>query len=110
MSDDTPGVMTQPETSIHAGRASSSTNRYGDYAAMSVDPADDCTFWFTGMDNIQSVWRTQIASFRFETCGCDLKPSPAFDPDPFHPEDEHQRRRKGTGRGFAQQREEIQQQ
>ena len=43
--------------------SSNSSNRYGDYAAMSLDPADDCTFWFTGMDNTSSNWRTQIASF-----------------------------------------------
>jgi hypothetical protein len=73
--DDPLGLLTQGDLSIHAGTASNSSNRYGDYAAMSVDPADDCTFWFTGMDNTQSFWRTQIASFRFETCGCDREPA-----------------------------------
>lgn len=76
LADDPLGVMTVPETSIHAGTASSATNRYGDYAAMSLDPADDCTFWFTGEDNTSSSWRTQIASFRFEACGCELAPLP----------------------------------
>lgn len=70
------GVMTEGENDIHVGTASSGTNRYGDYAAMGLDPSDDCTFWFTGEDNTSSVFRTQIASFRFEACGCDLRPSP----------------------------------
>ncbi len=73
--DDPPGVMTQPETSIRAGTASSSTNRYGDYAAMGLDPADDCTFWFTGEFNQASSWSTRVASFRFEACGCLVEPS-----------------------------------
>jgi hypothetical protein len=70
------GVMTQPETVIHAGTASNSSNRYGDYSAMNLDPEDDCVFWFTGMDNLSSSWRTQIASFRFDACGCELFPLP----------------------------------
>ena len=74
LADDTAGTMSQTETSIIAGTASSSSNRYGDYAQMSLDPADDCTFWFTGEFNTSSTWTTQIMSARFEACGCDLFP------------------------------------
>jgi len=76
LADDPLGTLTQGDNNIHAGTASNSSNRYGDYAAMGVDPADDCTFWFTGMDNTSSNWRTQVASFAFDACGCDLRPSP----------------------------------
>jgi hypothetical protein len=45
--------------------------RWGDYSAMSVDPVDDCTFWYTteylkasGTFN----WSTRIASFKFANC------------------------------------------
>jgi hypothetical protein len=45
--------------------------RWGDYASMSVDPSDDCTFWFTtqylpatGGYN----WRTSIVPVRFTSC------------------------------------------
>ena len=69
------GLMTQPETTIHPGTASNSSNRYGDYASMGLDPVDDCTFWFTGMDNTSNVWRTQIAAFRFRDCGCLVQPT-----------------------------------
>ena len=44
-------------------------NRYGDYAAMSIDPVDDCTFWFTGEYNPASQWSTRIGAFRFDECG-----------------------------------------
>jgi len=44
---------------------------------MNLDPVDDCTFWFTSLDNTSSNWRTQIASFGFDACGCELAPSPS---------------------------------
>jgi len=76
LAGDPDGVMTQPESVIHAGSSANSSNRYGDYSAMNLDPADDCTFWFTGMDNLSTNWRTQIASFKFDACGCQLFPDP----------------------------------
>jgi hypothetical protein len=30
-----------------AGAQEDSSGRWGDYSAMSVDPTDDCTFWYT---------------------------------------------------------------
>ena len=44
--------------------------RWGDYSAMTVDPADECTFWFTSLYfPVQGVnWVTRIGSFKFPTC------------------------------------------
>lgn len=49
--------------------------RWGDYSAMSVDPADDCTFWFTGeyytlaSQNFSDfTWLTRIGAFKFPQC------------------------------------------
>ncbi len=46
-------------------------SRWGDYSAMTVDPADDCTFWYT-QEYIASSgtfnWSTRIGSFKFPTC------------------------------------------
>ncbi len=57
--------------------------RWGDYSAMSVDPVDDCTFWYTteylktsGSFN----WSTRIASFKFP--GCTTGPTPTPTPCP----------------------------
>jgi len=75
LADDAAGTMTVPESVIHAGTSNNSSNRYGDYSSMNLDPEDDCTFWFTGEDNTSTSWRTQIASFRFEACGCELFPN-----------------------------------
>lgn len=63
------GVMTEPETTLATGLASNSVQRYGDYSAMSVDPADGCTFWFTGEWNPAADWETRIGAFRFNDCG-----------------------------------------
>lgn len=69
LASDPPGTMPQGEALLVAGVASNASNRYGDYAAMSVDPADDCTFWFTGEYNAASQWSTRIGTFRFDECG-----------------------------------------
>lgn len=66
---DPAGTMSQPETTIIAGSASNASNRWGDYANMSLDPSDDCTFWYTNMFNATTTWSTQVASFKFDACG-----------------------------------------
>src|SRR5450759_2228408 len=46
---DAAGTMEQ-ETVVQPGSGSQNTNslsRWGDYSSMSVDPVDDCTFWYT---------------------------------------------------------------
>ena len=75
LSGDALGVMTQGEFSIVEGTASNNSNRYGDYSSMSIDPVDDCTFWFTGMYNLSGSWTTRIASFSFDECGCTDPPA-----------------------------------
>jgi uncharacterized repeat protein (TIGR01451 family) len=51
---------------------------FADYAQMTLDPLDDCTFWYAGTyqpataNNLQFSWATKIASFRFQNCTADL--------------------------------------
>jgi hypothetical protein len=64
-----------------SGIQQSSGNRWGDYAAMSVDPVDDCTFWFTQeylKDSGQYDWKTRIGAFNLcgQTAGCTPNQSP----------------------------------
>ncbi len=75
MESDPPGVMTAGETTIAPGAQPNNSHRYGDYAAMSLDPLDDCTFWFTGEYNPMTTWSTRVSSFRFDQCGCPTPPS-----------------------------------
>jgi hypothetical protein len=63
----------QDETTLIAGTGSQTApNRWGDYASMSIDPVDDCTFWFTSEYQASTgsyVWSTRIGSFKFPGCG-----------------------------------------
>ena len=66
---DAPGTMTVTEAVIVNGAAANSSNRWGDYQAMTVDPSDDCTFWFTGQYSPSSSWGTRISNMKFDDCG-----------------------------------------
>jgi hypothetical protein len=53
-----------------------SFKRWGDYSAMTIDPKDDCTFWYTqeyytatGSFN----WATRIGAFKFDRCKSNVK-------------------------------------
>ncbi len=61
------GLLDIPEASILAGTTSqTAAERWGDYSAMSVDPSDDQTFWFTTQYIGSGGTRnTRIASFKF---------------------------------------------
>jgi len=55
-----------------AGSQQSSFNRWGDYSAMSVDPVDDCTFWYTNEYYAATAsfdWQTRIGAFKVPGCG-----------------------------------------
>jgi hypothetical protein len=69
LAGDPAGTLAQGETTLIAGSAANGSNRWGDYSALSVDPADDCTFWFTSLYSPASTWATRIGSFRFDGCG-----------------------------------------
>lgn len=75
LASDPLGTLPQGEYTIVNGSASNNSNRYGDYASMGVDPADGCTFWFTGQYNNAGSWSTRIATFSFDECGCTNPPA-----------------------------------
>jgi hypothetical protein len=71
------GQMTLGEGVIINGTGVQLTtnSRWGDYTAMTVDPTDDCTFWYvneyyTAAGQASSVagWQTRIASFKLPGC------------------------------------------
>jgi fibronectin type III domain protein len=80
-------TLGQAEAVLFAGTGSQvgTSNRWGDYAAMSVDPVDDCTFWYTNeyyATTSQFNWRTRIGSFKFPGCGGAPTPTPSPTPTP----------------------------
>ncbi len=67
------GNTMQTENIIQTGGGSQNgaLHRWGDYSAMTVDPVDDCTFWFTSeylKTSGSFNWSTRIASFKFSGC------------------------------------------
>lgn len=76
------GQMTLGENTIVAGTGyqTHSSGRWGDYSQMSVDPVDDCTFWYTqeyyATPNSSAGWQTRVGSFKFPGCGGTPNPTP----------------------------------
>ena len=78
LATDPPGGLAQGEATLidGTGRQTDTTNnRWGDYSGMSVDPSDDCTFWYTQMYYTAASqatsavgFLTRIGSFKFPTC------------------------------------------
>jgi len=72
VASDPPGTLPRTEATLVAGLgAQTNLNRWGDYSMLSVDPVDDCTFWYTQeyyAAASASGWATRVGSFRFPEC------------------------------------------
>jgi hypothetical protein len=77
LAGDALGQMTLGEGVIVNGSGVQTTfnSRWGDYTALTVDPVDDCTFWYvneyyTAASQATSAagWLTRIASFKLPGC------------------------------------------
>jgi hypothetical protein len=74
--------FSQGETQMFAGAGSENVafyvppvGRWGDYTDLTIDPADNCTFWYVneyfgaeGTTDPGAPWRTRIGSFKFSQC------------------------------------------
>jgi hypothetical protein len=67
-----PPSLLSAETVVRLGQGSQSFEEWGDYSTMTIDPVDDCTFWFTGEyliePNADRRWHTYIAHTKFNSC------------------------------------------
>jgi hypothetical protein len=77
LAGDPAGEMTLGEGTIIDGSGVQTTtnSRWGDYTDMTVDPVDDCTFWYVNEYYLTSgtaadgrPWHTRIASFKLPGC------------------------------------------
>lgn len=72
LASDPLGTM-EPEVIALTGGGSETTGNYrwGDYTSLSLDPIDDCTFWYSNQyyktDGVKT-WSTRILSFKYPTC------------------------------------------
>ncbi|MFL5312413.1 MAG: hypothetical protein ACJ79H_18415 [Myxococcales bacterium] len=74
---DTLNAMTQGDNTAIASSgfqdgADGFRSRWGDYSRMTLDPVDDCTFWYTSeyltFSGEGSNWRTRLQSFKLPGC------------------------------------------
>jgi hypothetical protein len=77
LAGDPAGQMTLGEGTVISGSGIQRTtnSRWGDYTDMTVDPTDDCTFWYVneyytlaGQISSTAGWQTRIASFKLPGC------------------------------------------
>jgi hypothetical protein len=73
LASDPLGELPQGESEMIAGSGSQlhPAARWGDYSKMSVDPVDQCTFWYTQeymAETSDADWRTRIGHFKFPSC------------------------------------------
>ncbi len=65
------GQLCFAETSLIEGTGAQlyGSNRWGDYSAMTIDPVDDLTFWYTNeyYATTGGGWQTRIGSFQLAT-------------------------------------------
>lgn len=69
-SSDPLGAMSL-EAEFRKGTGSQEINRWGDYSSMSVDPVDDCTFWFTSQYQKATGttnWSTSVTKVKIASC------------------------------------------
>jgi hypothetical protein len=84
---DPASTLPQTEVQLVAGAGSQThscggapCSRWGDYSSMSVDPQDDCSFWYTnqyyssGANGSTGNWQTRIGAFKYPSC----RPLPVF--------------------------------
>jgi hypothetical protein len=71
LAGDAPGTLGAEVTMTNGGGSQTGSSRWGDYSSLSIDPADDCTFWYTNQHytaNSANAWSTRIGAFRIPEC------------------------------------------
>ena len=72
--DDPPSTLPQDEVQMFQGTSYANDQvRWGDYSMMTVDPTDDCTFYYTqeyiaAPQTSDFNYSTRVASFKFDGC------------------------------------------
>ncbi len=71
LAGDPPGTLGTESTLIAGAGSQTGSSRWGDYSALTIDPADECTFWYTNQYYTVSSpdqWSTRIGAFRVPEC------------------------------------------
>jgi len=62
--------MHKSKMPVKGTKVQTSSNRWGDYSNMSVDPVDDCTMWYVQEygKNGGENWQSAVTAFKFNNC------------------------------------------
>jgi hypothetical protein len=94
LASDPPNTLAQGEAQLFAGLGpqhgqafAPQFGRWGDYSGLTIDPTDDCTFWYTteyyaSPNEVLGGWHTRIGSFKFSGCLAPPVPTPTPSPSP----------------------------
>jgi len=85
LATDPPNTLAQGEAHLFDGSGSSGSGGWDHYSALTVDPVDDCTFWYTNEYYDTTNWRTRIGNFKFAQCNGSATPTPTPTPTPGTP-------------------------
>lgn len=72
LATDPSGTLQAEAVLINGGGAQTGSNRWGDYSGMGIDPANDCSFWYTNEyypTSGSTTWKTRIGVFTIPECG-----------------------------------------
>jgi uncharacterized repeat protein (TIGR01451 family) len=96
LASDPLGTLGAEAVLINGSGSQTSSNRWGDYSGMAVDPVSDCSFWYTNEYypvSAASTWKTRVGTFTIPECGgapvpeADLSITKVGIPDPVSPGD-----------------------
>jgi hypothetical protein len=65
------GTLRDEQVLFNGNGSQTGSNRWGDYATLSVDPFDGATFWFTNeyyASSSSTAWNTRIGTFVHQEC------------------------------------------
>jgi hypothetical protein len=68
---DPPGTFGTERAVVNGRGSQTQSDRWGDYSAMTVDPVNDCSFWYTHEfypRNSGSDWHTAVGVFTLPSC------------------------------------------
>jgi len=80
LANDPLGEMTVEEYEFATGLSSGITQRWGDYASMSIHPGNGTDFWFTGQYMQTNQWSTKIMMARVNRDSNDVGPQAIITP------------------------------
>jgi len=66
-----PQSVMSADAPLIVGAGAQTGARWGDYSSLTLDPVDDCTFWYTSQymkDGGSFNWHTYVGRLRFTDC------------------------------------------